>query len=299
MRSEAVTISTTQLTRSQVAFAFVDISTSYTAQRAISELNGKTILDREVSVQLARQPEFATEGTTAKRELPAERQQEQLRARLFQQAVQAAAAAAQKASETSYQGHQSSAAPHRGHLANMNRDLSLDSLIVKILGKIWEPTISTQELRDLVVLLPAAVHSERAAHETKVAELEKKIGGGGGSKLDQSKSQKIGTNVLNEIKRLKTNNGNLKNDIKKLEDTIKQSIPTNLQHPVLKEINRIKSVHGGVGADIRRLEQAAKVGNADDYRVKTHSYGNAATRTSTTISKLSSILDPVNCITYI
>ena len=187
----------------------------------------------------------------------------------------------------------------------MNRDLSLDSLIVKILGKIWEPTISTQEVRDLVVLLPAAVHSERAAHETKIADLEEKTSGSGVSRrLDDSEAQKEihslksinGTlrsdvqrlqqqlksqnaipNLQNEINRLKTINGTLKNGIKKLEDTIKQSHPSNLQAGALKEVNNIKSIHGGVGAEIKKLEQAFK-----DRK--------AATKINRTTGKLSSIL---------
>ena len=40
----------------------MDVSTPSEADRAINELNGKTILDRKVSVQLARKPEPAAEG---------------------------------------------------------------------------------------------------------------------------------------------------------------------------------------------------------------------------------------------
>lgn len=39
-----------------VGYAFVDVSTPSEADRAISELKGKTILDRVMSIQLARNP---------------------------------------------------------------------------------------------------------------------------------------------------------------------------------------------------------------------------------------------------
>lgn len=44
-----------------MGYAFVDVSTPSEAERAITELNGKTIMDRKVSVQLARKPEPAAE----------------------------------------------------------------------------------------------------------------------------------------------------------------------------------------------------------------------------------------------
>jgi hypothetical protein len=40
----------------------VDLSTPTEAERAISELNGKAILERKVSIQLARKPEAHAEG---------------------------------------------------------------------------------------------------------------------------------------------------------------------------------------------------------------------------------------------
>jgi RNA recognition motif-containing protein len=47
-----------------VGYAFVDLSTPSEADRAIAELSGKEVLERKVSVQLARKPEPAekTEG---------------------------------------------------------------------------------------------------------------------------------------------------------------------------------------------------------------------------------------------
>ena len=42
----------------------MDVSTPSEAERAIQDLNGKTIMDRKVSVQLARKPEPAAAATT-------------------------------------------------------------------------------------------------------------------------------------------------------------------------------------------------------------------------------------------
>lgn len=60
--SETTSIPTNPRTTRPVGYAFVDVSTPSEAERAIQELNGKTILDRKVSVQLARKPEPAQEG---------------------------------------------------------------------------------------------------------------------------------------------------------------------------------------------------------------------------------------------
>jgi RNA recognition motif-containing protein len=60
--SETTSIPTNPRTTRPVGYAFVDVSTPSEAERAINELNGKTILDRKVSVQLARKPEPAAEG---------------------------------------------------------------------------------------------------------------------------------------------------------------------------------------------------------------------------------------------
>lgn len=42
-----------------VGYAFVDLATAHEAQSAITELSGKEILERKVSVQVARKPEPA------------------------------------------------------------------------------------------------------------------------------------------------------------------------------------------------------------------------------------------------
>lgn len=55
--SESTSIPVNPRTTKPVGYAFVDVSTPDEAQRALSELNGKTILDRKVSVQLARKPD--------------------------------------------------------------------------------------------------------------------------------------------------------------------------------------------------------------------------------------------------
>ena len=48
-----------------MGYAFVDLSTPEDAKRAITELSGKEILERKVSVQLARKPETAAEKAEA------------------------------------------------------------------------------------------------------------------------------------------------------------------------------------------------------------------------------------------
>lgn len=67
MYSESTSIPKNPRTDRPVGYAFVDLSTPSEAERAITELSGKEILERKVSVQLARKPEPAgekTEGTT-------------------------------------------------------------------------------------------------------------------------------------------------------------------------------------------------------------------------------------------
>lgn len=59
--SESTSIPTNPRTSRPVGYAFVDLATSNEAQRAISELSGKEVLARKVSVQLARRPETAAE----------------------------------------------------------------------------------------------------------------------------------------------------------------------------------------------------------------------------------------------
>ncbi len=59
--SESTSIPVNPRTTRPVGYAFVDLSTPSEAERAISELSGKEILDRKVSVQLARKPEPAGE----------------------------------------------------------------------------------------------------------------------------------------------------------------------------------------------------------------------------------------------
>jgi len=62
---EAVSIPTNPRTTRPVGYAFVDLSTPTEAERAISELNGQNILERKVSIQLARKPEPHAEGATS------------------------------------------------------------------------------------------------------------------------------------------------------------------------------------------------------------------------------------------
>lgn len=65
LSSESVSIPKNPRTDRPVGYAFVDLSTPTEAERAIAELSGKEILERKVSVQLARKPEPAGEKTEA------------------------------------------------------------------------------------------------------------------------------------------------------------------------------------------------------------------------------------------
>ncbi len=65
---ESTSIPKNPRTERPVGYAFVDLSTPSEAERAIAELSGKEILERKVSVQLARKPEPAgekAEGTAS------------------------------------------------------------------------------------------------------------------------------------------------------------------------------------------------------------------------------------------
>jgi RNA recognition motif-containing protein len=61
LSSESTSIPKNPRTERPVGYAFVDLSTPSEAERAIAELSGKEILERKVSVQLARKPETAAE----------------------------------------------------------------------------------------------------------------------------------------------------------------------------------------------------------------------------------------------
>lgn len=74
LHSETTSIPTNPRTTRPVGYAFVDVSTSSEADRAIQELNGQSILDRKVSVQLARKPEPAAETTEGGEGAPRRRQ---------------------------------------------------------------------------------------------------------------------------------------------------------------------------------------------------------------------------------
>ncbi|KAI0484706.1 RNA-binding domain-containing protein [Xylariaceae sp. FL0804] len=58
---ESVSIPKNPRTDRPVGYAFVDVSAPSEAERAIAELSGKEVLDRKVSVQLARTPQTAGE----------------------------------------------------------------------------------------------------------------------------------------------------------------------------------------------------------------------------------------------
>jgi RNA recognition motif-containing protein len=57
--SESVAIPVNPRTNRPVGYAFVDLATAHETQDAIQQLSGKEILERKVSVQVARKPEPA------------------------------------------------------------------------------------------------------------------------------------------------------------------------------------------------------------------------------------------------
>ena len=63
MNRETTSIPVNPRTNRPVGYAFVDLKTPEDAQKAIDNLSGKDILERKVSVQLARKPEAAGEKT--------------------------------------------------------------------------------------------------------------------------------------------------------------------------------------------------------------------------------------------
>lgn len=79
--SEGVTIPKNPRTERSVGYAFVDLSTPTEAERAIAELSGKEILERKVSVQLARKPEANAEKTDANGEGEGTRRRQSTRGR--------------------------------------------------------------------------------------------------------------------------------------------------------------------------------------------------------------------------
>lgn len=60
-------------TNRPVGYAFVDLATEQEAQAAIAALTGKDILERRVSVQIARKPEPAAEGKEGAEGVPGQR----------------------------------------------------------------------------------------------------------------------------------------------------------------------------------------------------------------------------------
>ncbi|KAL9111130.1 MAG: hypothetical protein Q9227_004393 [Pyrenula ochraceoflavens] len=62
---ESVSIPVNPRTTRPVGYAFVDLKSAEDAQKAITELSGKDVSERKVSVQLARKPEASVEKTDA------------------------------------------------------------------------------------------------------------------------------------------------------------------------------------------------------------------------------------------
>lgn len=79
--SEGVTIPKNPRTERSVGYAFVDLSTPTEAERAIAELSGKEILERKVSVQLARKPEASADKPDANGEGEGARRRQSTRGR--------------------------------------------------------------------------------------------------------------------------------------------------------------------------------------------------------------------------
>lgn len=59
--SESTSIPTNPRTGRAVGYAFVDLATKEEAEKAIAELSGSDLVERKVSVQLARKPTAKTE----------------------------------------------------------------------------------------------------------------------------------------------------------------------------------------------------------------------------------------------
>lgn len=128
----------------------------------------------------------------------------------------------------------------------MSNDMTLDSLMVKILGMVYPPLPMTQELRDLIIKLPVAINKERAAREATATQPVNHTTGGG--------------NIANkdaEIKKLKATVICLQNQIK---NTAKKGVNNSNNNNA--EIQKLKSEKGQLAADVKRLEQALKNPNA-------------------------------------
>ncbi|KKY16568.1 putative rnp domain-containing protein [Phaeomoniella chlamydospora] len=70
---ESTSIPVNPRTNRPVGYAFVDLKSATDAEKAISELSGKEILERKVSVQLARKPEPAGDKTEGEGDAKAKR----------------------------------------------------------------------------------------------------------------------------------------------------------------------------------------------------------------------------------
>ena len=144
--------------------------------------------------------------------------QERMKARLFQREVASAAAASTAGEQLTVQplrqqpqvSQPSSSKTQATYRDNMGNEQAMDSLIVKILGKIQPPSQLTKELRDLVLQIPVALHTERTAAESRVNQ----------PKNDNKNHKNAGKDA--EIHKLKTEKGQLVADIKRLEAGFRQ-----------------------------------------------------------------------------
>lgn len=167
--------------------------------------------------------------------------EQRLKSRLFQREVAAAAAA------TGYQPQVQPSAlrPHpqpsasnanAAHLVTMSNDMTLDSLMVKILGMVYPPLPMTQELRDLIIKLPVAINRERAAREAMVPQpVNQGTVGGAIASKDA------------EIKKLKATVKELENQTRNQSKSTKNA-----------EISKLKSEKAKLATNVKRLEQEVK-----------------------------------------
>ena len=188
---------------------------------------------------------------------PAQESQERLRARLFRRNVEAAAVATCKPTATPVYQQQHPLTPTNTEQRNaMAGDLSLDSLIMKILARIPPPANLTKDLRDLVGMLPAAVHAERAVHEAKINELTKKVN------QRKSTTKDIDSATAKEINNIKSVEGGLKYDITQLENLLGKATCDKAAGEARNVLQRLKCHSSTLKGDITRLEQNLKGGNA-------------------------------------
>lgn len=164
-------------------------------------------------------PRLFGAGNQQHQAAPARERADRLKARVFQQEVAAAAKSAGNALRLPPPRPQPEKQPTTESAAvagvdNMSGNLSVDSLVVQILGKSSPSSNLTKELRELVAQLPVALNAERTAYQSRISDLSNQL-----KKLKNDDKDK-------EIQRLRSLNGQLAGDIKRLEQTAQASNAT-------------------------------------------------------------------------